>query len=130
MGGIVQAEEVVLRGRDGSNYCESPEHTPTFFRSNSVSGCKVKLLPELGMERASEVSKALPVVQKQVQRGTVKFPRRLGGSFQQRVVSRGRGVSEHGAVTGLDRLGPGLAVRIRFLESARRSEADFKLYPL
>ncbi|KAJ1156611.1 hypothetical protein NDU88_009329 [Pleurodeles waltl] len=60
------------------------------YRSKSVSGRKAKLSPERSMERASEILKALSVVQRQVQRGGAKLARLSGASFQQCVVSRGR----------------------------------------
>ncbi|KAJ1130775.1 hypothetical protein NDU88_009123 [Pleurodeles waltl] len=83
--------------------CASPAHTPYKFRNKSVFGRKLNLSPECCIGGALEVSKALPVVQKHVQRGAAKFARRSGTSFQQHVVSRG--ASWHSAVMGLGRLG-------------------------
>ncbi|KAJ1108701.1 hypothetical protein NDU88_006072 [Pleurodeles waltl] len=85
--------------------CASPAHTPKTFRNKSVSGRKVRLSPVRGIGGASEVFQALPVIQKHVQRGGAKFARRSGASFQQHIVSRGRGASGHSVVTGLGRLG-------------------------
>ncbi|KAJ1172372.1 hypothetical protein NDU88_004219 [Pleurodeles waltl] len=62
--------------------CMSPEHTIKKFRSKSVSGRKVTLSPERGLEGPAEAFIDLPVL-KQVQRGGAMFARRSCTSFRQ-----------------------------------------------
>ncbi|KAJ1092755.1 hypothetical protein NDU88_005865 [Pleurodeles waltl] len=102
--------------------CASPEHTSKKFSSKSVSARKVMLSPERGLEGPAEVSSDLLVVVKQVQSGGVSFARHSGASFRQRVVTRGRGASQHGAVTGLGRLGkrPGGAQALAVKRTSKR----------
>ncbi|KAJ1205227.1 hypothetical protein NDU88_000662 [Pleurodeles waltl] len=75
------------------------------FRHKSVSGRKVRISPKRIVGGAPEVSQDLPVIKMQAPWGGVKFVRRSGASFQQRVVSRGRGATGQSAMAGVGRLG-------------------------
>ncbi|KAJ1116319.1 hypothetical protein NDU88_004534 [Pleurodeles waltl] len=73
--------------------CTSPERSPKKFRkfkSKSVSGRKVSVSPER-MLQVVEQSAVDLLVDRPVRRGGVRFARRSGASFRQRVAAVGRG---------------------------------------
>ncbi|KAJ1208211.1 hypothetical protein NDU88_003597 [Pleurodeles waltl] len=97
--------------------CTSPEQVPKEFKFKCVSGRKVALSPERVIEVPGEEAADLHLLNI-VQRGGVRYARRSGACFRQRLVSGIRGVGLQGEVAG-----------VRFGLSARREEAGGKLHP-
>ncbi|KAJ1160107.1 hypothetical protein NDU88_000609 [Pleurodeles waltl] len=84
--------------------CASPEQAPKKFKTKSVTGRKITLSPERGLEGPAEELIVSPVL-RSVQQGGARFARRSGASFRLRVAIGGRGVGKQGAVMCVGRMG-------------------------